>query len=117
METHIKKFIKDSIEGGWGAHVSRQMHDWRDENGDFRETPLNCCFTDPKFWQAVGKTRGWKTAHCYMCKTDVHLWGECNCDEDEVTPVAHMAWQFQWHTFIDHLADGLTIEEALTKLK
>ena len=28
-----------------------------------------------------------------------------------------MMWKSMWHRFIDHPADGLTLEEALTKLR
>lgn len=43
---------------------------------------------EPPAWQAVGKTRGW------------------------VSP-----WRYYWIQFIDHLADGKTIDEALQAIE
>jgi len=51
----------------------------------------------PTFWQAVGKTRGWPS-HCIPKR------------------IYTEGWKHYWHQFISHLADGLTIEEALTLL-
>jgi len=53
---------------------------------------------NPLSFQAVGKTRGWRE------KTE-------NTFESE-----HTCWQAYWTGFYGHLADGLTIEDALTLL-
>ena len=50
----------------------------------------------PEHWQAVGKTRGW---------------------EDAMPEPINTTWLDFWHQFITHLADGLTIEEALLALE
>lgn len=115
-----KQAIEDAIKGGYspisfdnGTSAQRQEVA-RDYIFDPIEPfPPEIILLDPKFWEALGRTRGWDYAHCYMCKTDVRLWGECECDEDEVTPVAHMAWQYKCHQFIDHRFDGKSIEESL----
>jgi len=55
---------------------------------------------DPLAWQAVGKTR-------------LKEWGEVTfwrLTETEPT------WRNKWHRFIDHLADGKTIDEALAAM-
>lgn len=49
----------------------------------------------PAVWQAVGKTRGWVVGHFDGKPT----------------------WLEYQHRFIDHLADGKTIEEALSALE
>lgn len=54
---------------------------------------------DAKAWQAVGKTRAWPEGH--LVNTTTNLWG--------LIP----EWQFTWMTFIDSLADGKNIDEAL----
>lgn len=54
---------------------------------------------DPLAWQAVGKTRGW----------NIH-------DNSRNLYEAKVHWQYQWHRFIDHLADGKTIDQALEAL-
>lgn len=60
--------------------------------------PIESLVLDPEWWQAVGRTRGW-------------TWG------DGVTEPVEPNWNHEWHRFIDHLADGLSIEDSLTKLK
>lgn len=54
---------------------------------------------DPLAWQAVGKTRGW---------------GKSDGDFENRK---YDMWQEQWHRFIDHLADGKTIDEALQAIE
>lgn len=54
---------------------------------------------DPNAWKAVGKTRGFKNT----------------------APISQMEcfdepWVYQWHLFIDALADGKTIEESLGEI-
>ena len=57
----------------------------------------------PEHWQAVGKTRGWGESCALMC--------EQPCIHDR------LVWKRKWLEFIRHLADGLTIEEALLALE
>jgi len=51
-------------------------------------------------WQAVGKTRGWYIT-TKPCNHSDNYHGTC--------------MRCAWHRFIDHLADGKSIEEALAK--
>ena len=82
-----QQFIKDAIGGGW-----------RDPIGDvhiyvINDLPMHLerIFLDPLAWQAVGKTRGW-----------LH----------DTIPFEKLLMR----KFVDYLCDGLSIEEALTKL-
>jgi len=69
---------------------------------------------DPDFWSALGKAMGWKLDNCDMefgAKKSTHCThchfgpnGDCN------------AWLWHWHFFIDHLADGESIESYFEKL-
>jgi hypothetical protein len=59
---------------------------------------------DPLFWQSLGEEQGW--AENRDCK---HLgmvnaeYRNCrNCEYWAGRPV----WEYQWHRFIDHLAEG-----------
>jgi len=52
----------------------------------------------PEHWQAVGKTRGWP-------------------DNDDTFSNVMEWWRAKYIGFFDHLADGLTIEEALLALE
>ena len=92
-----KQFIEDAIEGGWD-----------DTNYAFGSTRPNesmahvdgweydeKVFLDPKAWQAVGKTRGWAMPYKDMPGR----------------------WEYEAGKFFGNLmADGLSIEETLTKI-
>jgi hypothetical protein len=48
--------IKQAIEGGWNTKRSEHpMVTWFDD----KHLCLSEMFTDPLFWQALGKARGW----------------------------------------------------------
>jgi len=100
--TEIETTINEAIEGEYNI----KPYQFTISHGNYYE---ECCsfdgwkyssrlLLDPKFWQAVGKTRGWSK---YI----------------SAVGQPSMMWKSMWHRFIDHLADGLTIEEALTKLR
>lgn len=52
---------------------------------------------DPLFWQALGKAEGWSDIPSDFYHCDTH-------------------WQFQWHSFIDHLASGKDVDSFFTNL-
>ncbi len=53
---------------------------------------------DPLFWQCLGKTEGWKYIQTNRFKKLKIL--------NEYKPI----WQYEWHRFIDHLAEGKDAE-------
>lgn len=73
------------------------------ENGGWNHTGecIHEILLSPLAWQAVGKTRNWYLASDYR--------------PDECLSVKAQ-WLVKQHDFIDHLADGLSIEESLAKL-
>lgn len=88
----VKQFIEDAIEGGYNAPVN-----WEGMGGEYQ------LLLSPQVWQAVGKTRGWdemKMSH----------YG------DRFTHQKRSEIEHYWHRLIDHLADGKTIEEALSAI-
>lgn len=96
METeHIEKFIKDAIEGGWTGYEKHIELGADPENVAYLIAPnldmVAEILLDPEAWKAVGRQRGWGVSE-------------------------HPYWPHQWHTFIDHLADGKTIDQALEAL-
>ena len=106
--TEIETTINEAIEGGWNNDMF-YMSECLDEisfghkNNDSENNPchyqnIHKILLDPKFWQAVGKTRGWP-------------------DNDDTFSNVMEWWRAKYIGFFDHLADGLTIEEALTKLR
>src|SRR5262249_27403370 len=65
-------------------------------------------FLDPQFWQALGRALGWHEA-CDLAITCVH--GPkacCQCHG--------YYWMYQWHCFIQVLADGHTPEAYFAHL-
>lgn len=114
--TNTQKFIEDAIAGGWDINGLKYQMNF---NYDFRKTPFGhtdlWCMDDcggefwldhdkmllsPKAWQAVGKTRGWGKKNVVM------VYGVTGRD----------TWLVHKHWFVDHLADGLSIEDALGKI-
>lgn len=84
-------------------------------------TQLCDVFLDSEFWQALGKSLGWNR------KTIGPFWmngtggGENYIDEHysdyrESSPIEFPEWKYRWHQFIDHLADGGTIDWYFEKL-
>ena len=104
---NVKQFIEDAVKGGW--KYSYEEHEFLPDGSlDYGAGTilLRGAFLDPLVWKAVGKTRGWleHTQECWGCGYD-----EGSTDE----PIYHT----KWHHFIDHLIDGLSIDEALEKIK
>ena len=106
---NTKQFIEDAIEGGYadksllkGQKAEADKNGFYCNNGYITKEYL---LLDPKAWQAVGKTRGW--SHKYSVDTYIKYGNE---------GVSTERWLYEQHRFIDHLADGLSIEEALGKL-
>jgi hypothetical protein len=102
--TATQRFIEDAIKGGW--KTSKNWHKWMGDylmvcdDGD-GNIPVSEILLDPLAWQSVGKTRGWEPYAPYdMTAGEQEYIGE---------------WVERWHEFIDHLADGKSIEEALSK--
>ena len=133
--TEIETTINEAIEGGWkedelSSCTNAFMHE-NANNGDkdcyvidnsytshvtgerhniAKHYSIGDVVTDPKFWQAVGKVRGW--GHQLVYPLNVSL-GSHKILQKGYGDV----WQFEMCSFMFHLADGLTIEEALTKLR
>lgn len=60
-------------------------------------------FLDPLFWQSLGKSLGWKDPK----------YGTCQCMQGESCEFCNRGntmWEYHWHRFIDHLAEGKSIE-------
>ena len=118
-----QQFIEDAIAGGWKSHLfKKQKAPITAEAGKefgtylvggvaFFDVPykirLASTLLDPLAWQAVGKARA-------------DYWEATDTAGDRNTPqysnCVPYGWPWRWHRFIDHLADGLTIEEALGKI-
>lgn len=92
---------KDKESGGIG-HGMTLLHE-----SDF--------FLDPLFWQALGKSLGWKGEHFYMTfeKQDDD---DIDNPEKEETKHFEPLWLYHWHRFIDHLASGKSADSFFEEL-
>lgn len=109
----VRRFIEDAIAGGWNPwpdvwgrtpliKVDTMRARFRNPvNGRLVSLIHHQILLDPEAWQAVGKMRNWDNG-VESCTTK-------NCPD-------HTHWRQNWHRFIDALADGKTIEEALSVL-
>ena len=119
--TATAQFIEDAIAGGWrwkyypleapefelcNANSEGVVATWK-HNGSSFFIDIDSAVLDPLAWQAVGKTRGWKEAGIYSSNTHRGIKDGCWRDHQ---------WKISLHRFLDHLADGKTIEEALALL-
>ena len=70
--------------------------------------PTEETFLDPRFWQALGHTLGW-SERCDLAITCVH-------GEEECSRCRGYYWMYQWHCFIQAIADGNTPEAFFAPL-
>lgn len=108
--TATQQFIEDAIKGGcnskWTLDYEACHHIPKAFEG-FLIADTHRILLDPLAWQAVGKTRGWEGVFEY---TYYDSFGTA-------TPFEYPAWLHKKHRFIDKLADGKTIEEALSLIQ
>ena len=84
----MEQAIKKAIEGGWKPTFNSLPH--LHTNRDWQHIT-----SDVLFWQALGKSLGWKI--------DLYENGE-------------FEWVHFWHRFIDHLAEGKTPDTFFEEL-
>ena len=65
-------------------------------------------FLDPRFWQALGRALGWSEA----CDLAIR----CMHGEEECQSCRGCYWMYQWHCFIQAIADGHTPESFFATL-
>ena len=116
--THTESFISDAIKGGWRnlAPICFDVVDMEPFIPDFidgNQITLQVILLDPLAWQAVGKTRNWATTD--LMNKPVFQDREPSQYFFSNTQ-KHPTWRIKLLHFIDHLADGDTIEEALSKI-
>jgi hypothetical protein len=100
--TATQQFIEDAIKGGWLFPPEITSDTQWLLSGEAMDSKA-LMLLDPFAWQAV--------------YGDEYVEFERSEDNDELSEVwAMVKWKAQMHRFIDHLADGKTIEEALTQI-
>ena len=108
----IQEAVNKAVEGGYHIHgtdgmatvytgANSQYSAWtRTDNHSSFLIPVEETFLDPAFWRALGRTLGWEEA-CDLAITCVHGHEECRRCHGYY-------WMYQWHCFIQHIADGQT---------
>ena len=111
---NIAEALTQAVAGGYHIHgsdgmattyagASRKFSAWtRHDNDSSFLVPVEETFLDPRFWQALGRALGWQTS-CDLFISCVHRYEECRR--------CHGAyWMYQWHCFIQVIAEGNTPE-------
>ena len=116
----IEDALKKATEGGYhidGSDGTETFYEgansdfsaWtRTDNGSTFLVAMEETFLDPAFWQALGRTLGWQKA-CDLFIT-------CVCGDAECQRCRGSYWMYQWHCFIQALADGHTPEAFFARL-
>jgi hypothetical protein len=110
----IAEALQKAVDAGYHIHGSDGMAtDYEGANSEFSVwtrhdnhssflVPVEETFLDPRFWHALGRALGWQTS-CDLSISCVHGHEECRR--------CHGAyWMYQWHCFIQAIADGNTPE-------
>ena len=116
----IQNAINKAVEGGYHIYGSDGMDTdyegatndysaWtRKDNASSFLVPTEETFLDPQFWQALGRALGWRE--------DCHLAISCRHGAEEGQHWRGYYWMYQWHCFIQALADGNTPEAFFAHL-
>jgi hypothetical protein len=110
----IAETLRKAVAGGYHIHgsdgmattyvgASRKFSAWtRHDNDSTFLVPVEETFLDPRFWQALGRTLGWQDA----CDLSI----SCEQGHAECRRCHGAYWMYQWHCFIQAIADGHTPE-------
>jgi hypothetical protein len=116
----VQEVIDKAVEGGYHIYGSDGMETdyggatkdysaWtRKDNESSFIVPTEETFLDPHFWQALGRALGW-SEQCDLAITCVH-------GEEECRQCHGYYWMYQWHCFIQAIADGNTPEAFFAHL-
>lgn len=123
---NISQAIEKAVEGGFRAGLLT------DEQHPGEPFPYEVAFLSPLFWQSLGKAMGWggmgfdedegKEVWCdaLRCpKCGEWLTGdrlECSEEHEYDGSDVQTEWLYQWHRFIDHLAEGKDAESYFESL-
>lgn len=103
----IQEAIEKAVQGGWDKSTAE--YDF-DPSGGAVELMLADAFLDPLFWQSLGKAIGWSESVDEFDGSKNFEPGSYNY-RNGITE-----WKYQWHRFIDHLAEGKNAESFFKNL-
>jgi hypothetical protein len=116
----VQEALNKAVEGGYHIRGSDGMETYyegatndysawtRKDNESSFLVPTEETFLDPRFWQAFGRALDWNEA-CDLAITCVH-------GEEECYSGRGYYWMYQWHCFIQAIADGNTPEAFFAQL-
>ena len=116
----IQEAIDKANEGGYHIYGSDGMDtDYEGATNDYSAwtrkdnessflVPTEETFLDPKFWHALGRALGWSEV-CDLAIICVHGQEECR-------RCRGYYWMYQWHCFIQALANGNPPEAFFARL-
>ncbi len=107
METAIKKAIEGGYNASWDIVCGAIVPDGKGGNHIGNLHPL----LDPLFWQALGKNLGWNNTDTFADELKDGV-GCVIVDGGGSMPV----WLSFQHRFIDHIAEGKSIDEFFNQL-
>lgn len=118
----IQQVIEAAIEGGlrewekWKfVSANRYWAVWLDGNGTETPIAMEMYFMSPLFWQSLGKAMGWDKKFRLSYEGYCH-YDECNTNGEVDEAWGIEEWQYQWHLFIDYLAEGKSAEDFFNTL-
>lgn len=114
----IQQTIQKAIEGGWKPKQIKFKSKTITETTAhaFRMSFGDSFLLDPQFWQCLGKAMGWREFVCTECGGLYELVDGCKNNPSCIYSTAQEEWFYQWHSLIDHLAEGKSIESFFEKL-
>jgi hypothetical protein len=116
----IQEAVNTAVAGGYHIHGSdgiatvytganSEYSAWtRTDNHSSFMVPVQETFLDPAFWHALGRALGWEEA-CELAITCVQGHAECHHCHGYY-------WMYQWHCFIQHIAQGHTPDAFFASL-
>ena len=108
----ITEALDTAVAGGYHMHgsdgmattyvgASRKFSAWtRHDNDSSFLVPVEETFLDPRFWQALGRALGWQAS----CELSI----SCRQGHEEACRCRGFYWMYQWHCFIQAIAEGNT---------
>jgi hypothetical protein len=97
-ETDMQRFDHNSVGKTYCRQITTCTFVW----GDYKKTTAEIYGTeitqDPLFWQALGRALGWDIGGVQ--------YNEPKKMSGQTRIYLKSGWLYQWHCFIDHLAEG-----------
>lgn len=114
---NIEEAIKKAVEGGYDTTNATGIT-WSKLFPDDYETFQADILLDPSFWRSLGKALEWKLTCPDRCVGGLgalrgNMYISCtSCGNKGIE-----GWSYQWHRFIDHLAEGKSAESFFQNLQ